>query len=86
MPPLQWSSLEHVERRFAWFRRSLKQVDDRFDGVFPPTWRVQHCLLMAFLQQTRQHILEILEGTIPFPTHPWSNTHYPVLAVRTVAV
>lgn len=69
--PVQWSSLEHVERRFAWFRRSLKQVDDRFDAVFPPTWRVQHCLLMAFLQQTRQHILEILEGKVE--SHPYTH-------------
>jgi len=40
----------------------LKMVDERYDTIFPPGWRVQHCLLMAFLQQTRQHILEILEG------------------------
>lgn len=59
---LQYSTLEQIERRFAWFRRALSQVDARFDGVFPASWRVQHCLLMAFLQQTRQHILEILEG------------------------
>lgn len=40
----------------------LKSVDERYDTIFPQTWRVQHCILMAFLQQTRQHILEILEG------------------------
>jgi hypothetical protein len=51
-----------VERRFAWFKRTLKTVDERFNDVFPPEWRVQHCLLMAFLQQTRQDILHIMEG------------------------
>lgn len=34
----------------------------RFEGVFPAHWRVPHSLLMAFLQQTRQCILETLEG------------------------
>jgi hypothetical protein len=46
----------------------IVQVDERFDNVFPPHWRVQHCLLMAFLQATRQQILEQLEGRLR-PTH-----------------
>lgn len=40
------------------------KTTNSFEGVFPAHWRVPHCLLMAFLQQTRQHILETLEGKL----------------------
>ncbi|TFJ84963.1 hypothetical protein NSK_003991 [Nannochloropsis salina CCMP1776] len=59
------SSLEKIERRFAWCRRALKNVEERFHGVFPAHWKVELCLLMAFLQTTRQHILDTLEAGGP---------------------
>ncbi|CAM9358933.1 unnamed protein product, partial [Chrysoparadoxa australica] len=54
------ASLEQVERRFAWFRRLLRSIDTRFEGVFPSHWRVQHRLCMLFLQQTRAGLSERL--------------------------
>eukprot|EP00752_Nemacystus_decipiens_P002803 g2616.t1 len=56
------AQLDQIDRRFAWFRRLLRGVDLRFDGVFPKHWRLQHRLCMRFLTQTRAALAEILEG------------------------
>lgn len=56
------AGLDQIDRRFAWFRRLLRGVDLRFDGVFPKHWRLQHRLCMRFLAQTRTALAEILEG------------------------
>lgn len=56
------AQLDQIDRRFAWFRRLLRGVDLRFDGVFPKHWRLQHRLCMRFLAQTRASLVEILEG------------------------
>lgn len=42
---------------------------NRFHGVFPAHWKVELCLLMTFLQTTRQHILDTLEGTLVSSLH-----------------
>ncbi|CAM9703482.1 unnamed protein product [Laminaria digitata] len=56
------AQLDQIDRRFAWFRRLLRGVDLRFDGVFPKHWRLQHRLCMRFLDQTRAALADILEG------------------------
>ncbi|CAM9322492.1 unnamed protein product [Hapterophycus canaliculatus] len=56
------AQLDQIDRRFAWFRRLLRGVDLRFDGVFPKHWRLQHRLCMRFLAQTRTALAEMLEG------------------------
>lgn len=56
------AQLDQIDRRFAWFRRLLRGVDLRFDGVFPKHWRLQHRLCMRFLTQTRTVLAELLEG------------------------
>lgn len=56
------AGLDQIDRRFAWFRRLLRGVDLRFDGVFPKHWRLQHRLCMRFLAQTRTALAEMLEG------------------------
>lgn len=55
------AQLDQMDRRFAWFRRLLRGVDLRFDGVFPRHWRLQHRLCMRFLTDTRADLLEVLE-------------------------
>mmetsp|Transcript_6722 Transcript_6722/g.8843 ORF Transcript_6722/g.8843 Transcript_6722/m.8843 type:complete len:874 (+) Transcript_6722:83-2704(+) len=57
------ASLDQVDRRFHWFKRLLRGVDERFEGVFPPHWHVPHRLTLEFLAQTKTHVLDILENT-----------------------
>lgn len=56
------TSLDQVERRFAWYRRLLRSIEEAFDKVFPPHWKVQYQLTTIFLSQTSDHLLTLLQG------------------------
>jgi hypothetical protein len=56
------SGLEGLERRFAWFRRLLRSVDDRFESILPAHWRLQHRLCLLFLERTRAALLDVLSA------------------------
>jgi hypothetical protein len=45
------TSLDQVERRFAWFRRLLRSVEEAYPNVFPPHWRLQYELTGVFMKQ-----------------------------------
>jgi hypothetical protein len=49
-------NLEAVERRFAWFRRILRDVESRFGRVLPPHWCLPHRLAVAFADKARADI------------------------------
>lgn len=51
-PEEEHSGLDQVDRRFAWFRRLLKNIDERFENVFPAHWHLQYKLCLQFLQMT----------------------------------
>uniref|UniRef100_A0A7S1XQR9 Vps53 N-terminal domain-containing protein n=1 Tax=Phaeomonas parva TaxID=124430 RepID=A0A7S1XQR9_9STRA len=55
------ATLEQVERRFAWFKRLLRGIDDRFGAVFPEGWKVTHRLTLQFMAATREQLLALLE-------------------------
>jgi len=55
------SGLDQIDRRFAWFRRLLKSIDERFKEVFPPHWHLQYKLCWMFLEQTAEGIMRGLE-------------------------
>lgn len=44
-------SLDQVERRFAWYRRLLREMDEKFPGVFPSYWNFHYALTRYFLEQ-----------------------------------
>jgi len=56
------TSLDQVERRFAWYRRLAKSVEETFESVFPPHWKLQYELTAVFMKQTRDHLLALLQG------------------------
>jgi hypothetical protein len=45
--------LEQVDRRFAWYRRTLREFCDKFPGVFPTYWNFQHGITVHFLGKVR---------------------------------
>jgi hypothetical protein len=45
--------LDQVERRFAWYRRLLRDVDDKFPQVFPSYWNFHYSLTHYFLEEVR---------------------------------
>ncbi|GMH59891.1 hypothetical protein TrRE_jg13419 [Triparma retinervis] len=60
-PSAPHSGLDQIDRRFAWFRRLLKSIDERFKEVFPPHWHLQYKLCWTFLEQTSEGIMKTLE-------------------------
>lgn len=56
-------SLDQVERRFAWFRRTLREsIEEKFAGVFPKHWNLHYEVTNMFLEKTRDHFLALLDG------------------------
>ena len=43
--------LDQVERRFAWYRRLLRDVDEKFPQVFPSYWNFHYSLTRYFLEE-----------------------------------
>jgi len=60
------ASLDQIERRYAWYRRMLRELDETFPKVFPKYWNMEYHMTHAFLTQTAKHILLLFsskEGT-----------------------
>ena len=57
--------LDNVPRRYAWFRRVLRQYTDEHAGAFLPDWRVDCQLLARFADITREDLKSVLIRTQP---------------------
>lgn len=57
-------SLDNIDRRYAWFKRTLKTHEDEHAAIFPPHWRVNELLSMAFCDGTRDDFRGILERSM----------------------
>lgn len=55
------TSLDQIERRFAWFRASFRDMENNFDNVFPLSWTVQYEFASRFLNMTNNHFIMLLE-------------------------
>ncbi len=51
------ASLDQIERRYAWYRRMLRELDETFPTVFPKYWNMEYHMTHAFLTETAKHIL-----------------------------
>lgn len=57
-------SLDNIGRRYSWFKRMLKTHEDEHAAIFPPHWRVNEMLAMAFCEGTREDFKGILEKSM----------------------
>lgn len=56
----QHFSLDQVERRWAWFKRLLKYIDNKFGNIFPAHWRLPLRLCLEFVERTKMHLILLL--------------------------
>lgn len=56
----QHFALDQVERRWAWFKRLLKYIENKFVNIFPPHWRIQLRLCLEFVEGTKMHLIAML--------------------------
>lgn len=57
----KFAGLEHLDRRYAWFRRLLKEADDKVSAIFPTSWNLPYYLFTEFIRRTTKHMDEVLE-------------------------
>jgi len=55
------ATLDIVERRYAWLKRRLKEIETIYDDVYPHYWGVKCFIVHEFCGMTRIHITSILE-------------------------
>lgn len=53
LPLIQAGHLDNTARRFAWFRRVMKNHDEDYAPLFPPKWEVDRILVAKFADSTR---------------------------------
>lgn len=56
------AKLDVVERRYPWVIRKMKDIDAKYQGVFPEYWGIKCFILNEFCGITRVHITNILES------------------------
>jgi vacuolar protein sorting-associated protein 53 len=56
-------SLDNIDRRYAWFKKTLKLYDDDHAATFPSHWRVNEILANVFAEGTRDDFKGILSRT-----------------------
>lgn len=57
-------SLDNIGRRYSWFKRTMKTLEDEHANIFPPHWRVNEMLAIAFCDGTRDDFKGILERSM----------------------
>ena len=55
------AGLENAERRFPWFYRFLRDIQDKIDVVFPSEWQMTRRLAIAFCDLTETHLVTQLK-------------------------
>lgn len=56
-------SLDNIDRRYAWFRKTLKVYDEEHAAIFPAHWHVNEILANVFAEGTRDDYRGILSRT-----------------------
>lgn len=56
----KYSDLEHLDKRFNWFKKLLLSVSATLGEVFPASWCVSYHLYKEFARRSRAHLHEEL--------------------------
>mmetsp|Transcript_10360 Transcript_10360/g.23370 ORF Transcript_10360/g.23370 Transcript_10360/m.23370 type:complete len:808 (+) Transcript_10360:89-2512(+) len=62
-PPKEASGLETAERRYAWLKRTLREMEEKYQPLLPEAWKVPCSLCEHFCHLTRQHLVEVLSSS-----------------------
>lgn len=59
-PGKQHATFENTKRRFAWYKRTVKESEAQFEDVFPTSWQMQELNAYEFCRTTKVHLDTIL--------------------------
>jgi len=59
------STFENTKRRFAWFKRTIKENAGNFgpESIFQESWQMQELLALDFCRMTKLHLDAILSAS-----------------------
>jgi hypothetical protein len=52
--------LDQVDRRWAWIKRLVRNVDAKFGTICPAHWRLPHRICVSFIDRTKVHFIQLL--------------------------
>ncbi len=56
------ATFENTKRRFAWFKRTVKEANLQFSDLFPANWQMDELIAFEFCRMTKLHLDEILSS------------------------
>lgn len=59
---IQLSSLNGVDKRFAWFKKHLLQFEEKYGFLFPPPWEMSERLAVQFCKITNESLSRIMKN------------------------
>eukprot|EP00808_Paulinella_micropora_P014132 g6217.t1 len=62
-PSSEAGTLEGVERRYGWMRRTLREYESTYANIFPESWDVPAIVARDFCSLSSRHISDIIEKT-----------------------
>ncbi|CRG93273.1 vacuolar protein sorting-associated protein 53, putative [Plasmodium gallinaceum] len=72
----QANTLESIDRRIAWLKRSLNNYENTYSHIFPNVYNVPFNIVSKFCSITKKHIVKIISSSI--------EEINPVLLIQTV--
>ncbi|CRH03127.1 vacuolar protein sorting-associated protein 53, putative [Plasmodium relictum] len=72
----QANTLESIDRRIAWIKRSLNNYENTYSHIFPKNYNIPFNIVNKFCSITKKHIVKILSSSI--------EEINPVLLIQTV--
>eukprot|EP00002_Diphylleia_rotans_P035464 TRINITY_DN773_c0_g1_i3.p1 TRINITY_DN773_c0_g1~~TRINITY_DN773_c0_g1_i3.p1 ORF type:complete len:408 (+),score=105.82 TRINITY_DN773_c0_g1_i3:54-1277(+) len=54
------STLENIERRFAWLQSFLQEYEEKYQDVFPYYWQVEEIVCTSFCAKTKEDLIDVL--------------------------
>lgn len=53
--------IDKLDRRYAWFKKSLLSIEDKFGAMFPADWELSEQITVEFCSITRYNCISIID-------------------------
>lgn len=58
----QMSSLNNVDKRYAWLKKHLLEFEDKFGFLFPPPWQMSERMAIKFCEMTKSGLSQYMNN------------------------
>lgn len=62
-PGKQNATFDNTKRRYAWFKRTVKEVESQYSELFPSEWHMNDFIAYEFCRTTKLHLDQILSAS-----------------------